>query len=189
MARNYWAVAATAIALGAFGSARAEDEQLAPRGLYLGAGLTQSRYNGSGFNLRRNTDNNVKGIIGFRVTDHFAAEANYIDFGSVSAPAQTPATYPFNVKAKGYSAFAVGLVPMHWGDIYGKLGAARVDSDGARSGLLFRDNTTKVAYGAGLQVRFAQFAVRAEYEKFSTNRVGDLDVITLGATYTFGQNP
>ena len=190
MAKSHWFAAAAALALGAGACAHAEeDEQLSPRGLYVGAGLTQSRYDGQGFNLRHNTDNNVKGIVGFRITDHFAAEANYIDFGGVDAPAQTPSTYPFRVKAKGYSAFAVGLVPMHCGDIYGKLGAARVDSDGSRGGLLFSDNTTKVAYGAGVQVRFAQVGVRAEYEKFSTNRVGDLDVITLGATYTFGRNP
>jgi hypothetical protein len=190
MSKRYWAATATALTLGACAWAQAaDDEQLAPHGFYLGAGLTQSRYDGRGFNLDHNTDNNVKGIVGYRFSDHFAAEANYIDFGSVHAPAQTPATYPFNVKAKGYSAYAVGLVPLRWGDVYGKLGAARVDSDGARSGLLFSDNTTRIAYGAGVQVRFAQFAVRAEYEKYTTRRVGDLDVITLGATYTFGSNP
>lgn len=189
MTKTFWAAAAAATALGTGAIAHADDEQVAPHGLYLGAGLTQSRFDGNGFDLRHNTDNNVKGILGMRFTDHFAAEANYIDFGSVDAPAQTPATYPFRVKAKGYSAFAVGLVPLRWGDVYGKLGAARVDSDGARSGLLFSDNATKVAYGAGVQVHFAQFGVRAEYEKYTTNRVGDLDVITLGATYTFGRNP
>jgi hypothetical protein len=189
MSNSFRAAIAASLTLAACAAAQADDEQLAPHGFYLGGGLTQSRYDGRGFNLDRNTDNNAKGILGMRFTDNFAVEANYIDFGSVHAPAQTPATYPFNVKAKGYSAYAVGLVPLKWGDVYGKLGAARVDSDGARAGLLFKDGANKIAYGAGVQVRLAQFGIRAEYEKFSTNQIGDLDVVTLGATYTFGNNP
>ncbi len=32
------------------------------------------------------------------------------------------------------------------------------------------------------------FALRAEYEKFDTDVVGDLDLISVGFTYTFGSH-
>jgi opacity protein-like surface antigen len=71
-------------------------------------------------------------------------------------------------------------------DLYLKAGLARLDADGNMGAVVFEDKKTEFAYGAGLQFRLTNFAIRAEYEKYDTDVVGDLDLITLGATYTFG---
>lgn len=47
------------------------------------------------------------------------------------------------------------------------------------------DRATKVAYGAGVLFHLRNIAFRAEYEKFDTDLIGDLELISLGVTYTF----
>ena len=49
----------------------------------------------------------------------------------------------------------------------------------------YHSDETHVAYGAGAQVRWRKLAFRAEYEKFTADEF-ELDLISLGATYTFG---
>ena len=63
---------------------------------------------------------------------------------------------------------------------------ARIDGEGSFGAVNFNDDDTEVAYGAGARFRLQNFAINAEYEKFDTDVVGDLDLISLGVTYTFG---
>lgn len=156
-------------------------------GVYVGAGITRSHFKSSNFNLDDvdNNDNSWKAILGFRANRNFGVEANYIDFGKASAPAQ-PSGGPFQVKPKGFGVEGVGFAPMGPVDLFLKAGIARLDAKGNIGAATFSDKKTEFAYGAGLQFRLANFAVRAEYEKYDTDVVGDLDLITLGATYTFG---
>jgi OOP family OmpA-OmpF porin len=158
-----------------------------PTGVYVGAGITRSHFDSDSFDLDDvdNNDNSWKAILGFRANRNFGVEANYIDFGKASAPAQ-PSGGPFEVKPKGYGIQAVGFAPMGPVDFFAKAGVARLDSKGNVGAVLFEDKKTQFAYGAGVQLRAAQFAIRAEYEKYDTDVVGDLDLITLGATFTFG---
>ena len=59
--------------------------------------------------------------------------------------------------------------------------------EGRFGDVAFNDDDTEFAYGAGVRLRLMEnFAINAEYEKFDTDVVGDLDLITLGATYSFG---
>jgi hypothetical protein len=153
-------------------------------GFYLGAGVTQSRFDADTFTIDHK-DNSWKAIAGLRISDTAAIEANYVDFGKATAPAVV-AGGPFATKASAISLFAVGIMPAGWTELYVKVGAARTSADGNIGGFRFRDAPIKFAYGAGLQFRLQQLALRAEYEKYNTPVINDLDLITLGATYTFG---
>jgi OmpA-OmpF porin, OOP family len=167
-------------------SASAQDTEVEP-GFYLGAGITQSRWDADNFDVGDldDEDNSWKAIAGYRFHPNFAVEANYIDFGEASAPATPPAAR-FDAEAKGFALYAVGTVPISMVDLYAKAGAARIDGEGRFGDLGFQDDATEFAYGAGIRLRLQKFGIHAEYEKFDTDVVGDLDLITLGATYSFG---
>ncbi len=167
----------------AAGIALAETPQI-ESGLYVGGGITQSRFDADTFTVDHK-DNSWKAIAGFRMQEYAAVEVNYVDFGKATAAA-LPAGGPLNTKASALSLFAVGILPMQWVDLYAKLGVARTEVKGSLAGFTISDNSTKFAYGAGVQFRMDKFAIRAEYEKYNTPSISDLDLITLGATYTFG---
>jgi len=156
-------------------------------GFYLGAGLTQSRFDNDDFDVDDidDEDNSWKAILGFRPHRNFAFEANYVNFGKSTQPS-VPAGGPFEADADGYAAFALGIAPLGPIELYGKLGVSRIDSDGNVGAVLFEDKATQLAYGAGIQFRLGGLWLRAEYEKYDTDVIGDLDLITVGATWTFG---
>jgi hypothetical protein len=106
------------------------------------------------------------------------------------------------MRSKAGAAFGVFYVPMPVPllDVYGKAGLARVQTTiDATAGLgcfppllcplaggdfkRYRTDS-RFAYGAGVQVKPGRFAIRAEYERISTN-TGDPDLLSLGATWTF----
>ena len=186
--RKHNALLACAIAVSLLwtSSALAQDTDVEP-GLYVGAGITQSRWDADNFDVDDldDEDNSWKAIAGYRFNPNFAVEANYIDFGEASAPATPPAAR-FDAEAKGFALYAVGTVPISMVDLYAKAGAARIDGEGRFGDLGFQDDATEFAYGAGIRLRLQNLGIHAEYEKFDTDVVGDLDLITLGATYSFG---
>lgn len=156
------------------------------RGFYLGGSITQTRFDEDNFSFNDldEEDNSWKIIGGFRFTDQFALEANYVDFGEATAPSLigVPA---FSAEAKAFSAFAVGYLPVSAFDFFAKVGAAQIDAE-TSGRLVSDDDKTEFAYGGGAAWRLGGLAIRAEYEKYDTDIVGDLDMISLGATYTFG---
>ena len=107
-----------------------------------------------------------------RFSRNFGVEANYIDFGEASAP-ETPLGARFDAEAKGFA-------------LYAKVGAAQIDGEGRFGDVGFQDDATEFAYGAGIRLRLQNLGIHAEYEKFDTDVVGDLNLITVGATYSFG---
>jgi hypothetical protein len=156
-------------------------------GFYVGAAFTQARFDNNDFDVDDidNEDNSWKLIAGMRSSPNFAFEANYVNFGESTQPS-VPAGGPFVAKADGFAVFAVGLLPLGPIDLFAKAGIARIDSKGNVGAVFFKDKATEFAYGAGAQVRMGGFAFRAEYEKYDTDVIGDLDLISLGFTYTFG---
>jgi hypothetical protein len=156
-------------------------------GFYLGGGLTQSRFDNDDFDVDDidNEDNSWKAILGARPHRNFAIEANYVNFGEATQPS-VPAGGPFEADADGYALFAMGIAPLGPIELYGKLGISRIDSDGNVGAVFFEDEATEMAYGAGIQFRIGALGLRAEYEKYDTDVIGDLDLITVGLTYTFG---
>jgi hypothetical protein len=170
------------------GVASAQDVDV-PLGFYAGGAVTQSRFDEDEFSVDDldDEDTSWKAIAGFRFHPNFAIEGQYVDFGEATAPAP-PLGGPFAAEAKAFALYGVGLIPVGGFDLYAKLGAARIDGEGRFGDLLFEDDETEFAYGAGAQARFGNLGVRLEYEKYDTDVVGDLDLISLGLTYTFAAN-
>ncbi len=82
----------------------------------------------------------------------------------------------------GISAFAVGFLPTGPVDLFAKVGLIAWDSK--IEGGVFDDDGSDLAYGVGAQFRVLGLSIRAEYEKFEISDV-DLDMISVGLTYTF----
>ena len=87
---------------------------------------------------------------------------------------------------KFLSVFGLGIWPAGPVDLFLKAGAARIDASGNVGAVNFSDKKIEFAYGAGVQLNLQRFGLRAEYEKFNTSVIGDLDVISVGVNYTFG---
>lgn len=51
--------------------------------------------------------------------------------------------------------------------------------------MFFDENEIELAYGVGAQLNLGALGVRVEYEKFDTDTIGDLDVISAGLVFTF----
>jgi hypothetical protein len=178
------ALAATLLA--SAGTAMAQDAE-PNTGFYIGGGLTQSRFDNDDFDVDDidDEDNSWKAILGARPHANFAIEANYVNFGKSTQPSVT-AGGPFEADADGYALFGLGIFPLGPVELYGKLGVSRIDSDGNVGAVFFEDEATELAYGGGIQFRIGGLGLRAEYEKYDTDVIGDLDLITVGLTYTFG---
>ena len=135
------------------------------------AGLSAADFDGD--------DTGFKLIAGFRPLDWFSVEASYVDFGE---PEDDVLGERFEADADGFSAFAVGFLALGPVDLFGKVGGISWDSN--FSGGLESDGTD-FAYGAGAQFRIWSISVRAEYEAFDLGDIDDLNMISVGLTYTF----
>jgi hypothetical protein len=58
-----------------------------------------------------------------------------------------------------------------------------VEVDGR--GTVLAEDGTDLAYGAGVQFRLLSLGVRAEYEKFDIDDAEDVNMLSIGVTYTF----
>ena len=172
--------AALLAGLAAAGAARAADN-----GFYLGAGLTQTRVDDVVPSIDFKDDSSYKLIAGFRPLDAFAVEVNYVDLGRDS-----DSLGPVSVRSDGkaYAAYAVGLLPLPFVDLYAKAGVARWETDVRTTGLLpaSRDDSgTEFAWGAGVQARLGSLAARLEYERFDVAGTDGAKLLSLGLTWTF----
>jgi opacity protein-like surface antigen len=171
--------------LALFAGAAQADDLL---GLYAGAGIMRAKMEGtfhSNFDLS-NTSWKIYG--GFRPLGFpLGVDVDYVDLGS-----QDAGTYygPAHASAKAFAAYAVGYLPIPVPDIdvYGKAGLARWQFDGSLPNQgLFRlsDHGTDFAWGVGGQVHFLErFAVRIEYEHFNVREADDVQLYSLGVSYT-----
>ncbi|HXS21293.1 MAG TPA: outer membrane beta-barrel protein [Steroidobacteraceae bacterium] len=152
-----------------------------------------------------------KGIIGIRPISFLGAEVSYMDFGTVStvvgqALQGFPAVVVSSERAtqKGEAAFALLYLPVPVVDVYVKAGVSRITTDfsaaytttvGGICGLpcntfqagnvAVHDTTdTAFAYGAGLQWKLGQWAVRGEYERFDAAGANP-SLFSIGMTLWF----
>ena len=146
-----------------------------------------------------------KGVVGFRPISEFGAELEYVDFGQPAIHyIQNSFKASSQVHTTSIAAFALGFLPLpvpHL-DIYGKLGVARVREAigvGAVTSFLCpggnqycssysviqgRATLNQLAYGAGTQWKFGDFALRAEYEQFG-NHSETPDLVSIGLNWMF----
>ena len=165
------------IATLAAGTASAADN-----GFYLGASLGQSDVNiDSGPLEVDGDDTGFKLIAGFRPLDWFAVELNYVDFGDVDSDGGA-----FKAESDAISAYAVGFVPVGPVDLFAKAGVVKSDTSvNSDVGEAFKSDGTDFTYGAGVQFRFLSLSARLEYEIFDVDDVNDLNLLSVGLTYTF----
>jgi opacity protein-like surface antigen len=147
-----------------------------------------------------------KVIAGVRPISPLGIELEYIDFGNPSTGVTlTGSGALLAAGAKAVTAFGLGYLPLPvpFLDVYGKLGIARLRTTLTEiSPTLFcpaqdlvgvscaqvtsnqSDWSTNLAYGAGVQGKMGNLAVRAEYERISA---GDRtpDIVSVGVTWTF----
>jgi opacity protein-like surface antigen len=157
----------------------------ADNGFYLGASVGQANLKID--DLTNNTfedddfdadDLAFKLIAGIRPLDWLGVEAAYVNFGE---PEDTVLGQKLKADGDGISAFAVGFLATGPVDLFAKVGLISWDSKISGS---FDDDGTDLAYGAGAQFRVLGLSIRAEYEKFDISDV-DLDMVSVGVTYTF----
>ena len=167
------------------GAAQADDDLL---GLYAGAGITRAKVEDifhSDFNL---SNTSWKIYAGLHPTGFpFGVDVDYMDLGSAD---KVTFQGPAHADAKAFAAYAVGYLPIPVPDIdvYGKAGLARWSFNGSltQEGLLgLSENGTDFAWGVGGQVHFlGRFAVRLEYEHFNIREADDVQLYSLGVSYT-----
>lgn len=158
----------------------------ADNGFYLGGSVGQANVQDqdelSGFELDSD-DNGFKLIAGFRPLDFLGFELNYVDLGK---PQDTIGGVDVEIDANGIDAFAVGFLPLPFMDLFLKAGLISWDAEASVEGFgSVSDSGEDFAWGAGAQLRFGSVAVRAEYEQFEISDVDDVNLISLGLTWTF----
>jgi hypothetical protein len=144
-------------------------------------------------------------LLGLRPIPLVGAELEYLDFGHPHAETSLPNAINTGVRTDAHpratALFGViyAPIPVPLLDIYGKLGVARLRT--AVNASLYctagpcgvgtfvapfalSRTDTRLAYGAGMQFRFAAFAGRMEYERINSGG-GDPDLVSLGFTWSF----
>ena len=158
----------------------------ADNGFYLGAGITDTKFDVDDVGSGSLDDNSFKVIAGFRPLDWLAFEANYLDLGSDKDEGVELDTSAITLS--GLLLAEVGIV-----DLYARVGVAKWDAkltgnvlgtDGNES-----DDGWEPTYGVGVGVHFGSIGVRAEYERFEAELFDELNTdvstVSLSVTYTF----
>ncbi len=149
-----------------------------------------------------------KVIAGLRPIPFVGAELEYIDFGNAGGNSgYYNSLYNYDVSAHPKATVLYGLgylpLPLPFLDVFGKLGVAHLQTDNSyytgtpcqpltvgtvgrcvATQYRFDQQNTKFAYGAGVQVKFQDFAFRGEYERISST-YGDPNAFTVSVTWTF----
>lgn len=153
----------------------------ADNGIYVGGSLGQANVElQEGAVDFDGDDTGFKVIAGIRPLDWLAVEANYVNFGEAEDDG-------VEIDADGISAFAVGFLAVGPVDLFAKGGLVSWDSSVGVQGVDIESNEdgTDLAYGVGAQFRVWSLSLRAEYEVFDIDDVDDVNMISVGFTFTF----
>jgi opacity protein-like surface antigen len=153
----------------------------ADNGIYFGGSLGNANVDIEQAGVRLDGDDTgFKLIAGLRPLDWFGIEANYVNFGE-------PDQGILAADVDGISAFGVFFAPVGPVDLFAKGGIISFDSSIKVDGIgdIRQDDGVDLAYGVGAQFRFLSLAVRAEYEIFDIDDAKDVNMLSLGVTYTF----
>jgi OmpA-OmpF porin, OOP family len=135
-------------------------------------------------------DSGWKIFAGYRVNRHFAVEASYIDFGSLTASATRLGV---NVNASGdvtsFGVAAVGILPVgERFSVFGKAGLLITEMSARASGSTGgsssnSDSQSELHYGVGAMFNLSsRWALRAEWERAEDSEV---EMISIGIQYRF----
>jgi outer membrane immunogenic protein len=155
-------------------------------GLYIGGSIGQSSVEAdfgddTSFKLD-DDDNGYKILFGYNfgvlpLLD-LGIEADYRDYGSFGEG---------GVETSVDSAELFGIVGLTLGPVglFGKVGYSDTSLETGFDNIDINDSESATAYGVGAKFSFGSFGVRAEYETLDLDAVDDLNMISVGATYTF----
>ena len=163
--------------------------QAADNGVYLGASVGQSSteyeqsFAGEDFNFDTSSTG-FKAIAGWRFLDWLAVEGNYVDLGSGD---DNVLGEKIETDINGVSLSAVGFLPVGPVDVFARVGAINwnADLDAPGLGISGSEDGTDLTYGIGAQFRVWSLSLRAEYEIFDISDADNVDMISLGVTWTF----
>ena len=160
----------------------------ADNGIYLGGSVgaagvkADDSFEGSSFSYDAGSTG-YKLIAGWRFLDWLAVEADYVDLGSGSDKVQG---VELETDVNGVSLSAVGFLPIGPVDLMARVGAINWSADLRAPGFGgISDEGTDLTWGVGAQFRILSLAIRAEYEQFDIADANTVDMISLGATWTF----
>lgn len=173
-----------------------------PLGLYVGAGGGRADLRGdpvtcSALNCSDATVGGWTTFAGLQPLPFLGAELQYLDFGHTTQG--IAGGHPYYQRARALAVFATGAVPLHFVDLYAKVGAGLVHTrasalvvDGIECILhLCEDVEDKDAthFGWGLGARFklpklSSLALQAEYVRFSVPN-GDPDLLSVALLWKF----
>ncbi|HEU4620209.1 MAG TPA: outer membrane beta-barrel protein [Gammaproteobacteria bacterium] len=179
-----------ALVLAFSSAALAENHQ----GLYVGAGLGDFSTNVDNVD---NVGDLVNGTIdfdrdgdaskvfaGWRFNRVFAAQLDYVDFGTARA-----ALDALNLSAEttGITPSLVGTLPIGPVELFARAGMIFYDVKVRNNGSAFIDDSgNDPVYGAGIGVTLLErLSLRAEYEKIDISDLADADAVWLTAAWRF----
>lgn len=155
-------------------------------GLYIGGSVGQtsveSDFGGDTSFKLDDDDNGYKVFFGYNFGLvpflDLAVEADYREYGKFGNE---------NLNTEIVSSELFGILGFNFGPLglFGKLGYSDTDLDSIIDDIDFNDSESATAYGAGAKLSFGSFGIRAEYEVLDLDAVDDLNMISVGATYTF----
>lgn len=183
--RNHLVAGTAAAALGLFSIGT----QAADNGIYLGASVGQSSteydesFGGNDFNFDASSTG-FKVIAGWRFLDWLAVEGNYVDLGSGD---DNVLGEKVESDINGVSLSAVGFLPVGPVDLFARVGGIKWDADLSAPGLGVGGSAdgTDLTYGVGAQFRVWSLSLRAEYERFDISDADNVDMVSVGVTWTF----
>jgi outer membrane immunogenic protein len=159
-------------------------------GLYIGGSIGQSSVeadfgdNDGSFTLD-DDDNGYKIFFGYNfgvlpLLD-LGIEADYRDYGTFGGR---------NAEISVDSAELFGVIGLTLGPVglFGKVGYSDTSLDATFDdfdNFNLSDADSATAYGVGAKMSFGSFGLRAEYEVLDLDEVDDLNMISIGASYTF----
>jgi len=151
----------------------------ADSGFYIGGSVGDASVESGSFD---ESDSAYKVIGGFNfgiipLVD-VAVEAAYVDFGS-------PSNNNANIEVTGLEAFGVGGLSFGPFGIFAKAGFINWDVESTVSTVKTSDSGTDPAYGIGARFALGPVSLRAEYELFDVSDNIDIEMMSVGATYTF----
>jgi hypothetical protein len=173
-----------------------------PLGLYIGGSLGEADVRSKDVPLTfAATDLGWKVFVGARPISFVGIELAYMNYGHATAPLPPPifevAYLGDRSRQQAAILFGVGYLPLSlpFLDLYGKVGIAKLDTrDQSESviaiahygyeNIVQNQWSTNFAYGAGLQWKFGQFALRAEYERINASG-GDPALSSVGILWRF----
>ncbi len=177
-----------------------------PLGFYIGVqlGASETHYGLSAF---ENTDTNnqvlngtvtssgfgQRGLVGYRFTKNWAAEAGYSHYSTTTGDALTYSNgttgVSGNLKEDSYDAYVKGILPLaNEVDLYAKVGVAHVLAKTKTSaGFSKTRSGTKPAFAGGATYNVNNnFAVDASYNRIqSSGKIKSADLFTVGFYYYF----